>query len=502
MNVGGLLAIVAEADGDRPALTADGRTLTYAELLSDAAAAASWLRAEHVRTLGYVGVNGGAFPIALFGAAWASVPFAPLNYRWSDERLRAAAARLDGGLLVADAAAAERLGEIPPVRVVERERFLGEVSASAPGADARDDVETPAVLLFTSGTSSAPKIAVLRHENLSSYILGSVELLGADLDEANLISVPPYHVAGIAGLLSSVFAGRRVVYLPTFSPDGWIAMADNEAITHAMVVPTMLARILEEIDRHYDSRALRLRHLSYGGGRMPLPLIEKAMRCLPDVAFVNAYGLTETSSTISVLGPGDHRRAIASTNPIERRRLGSVGRPVPSVQVEVRSPDGRVLEPGQAGEIWVCGPQVSGEYVGLQSARGDDGWLRTNDAGWLDVDGYLFVDGRLDDVIVRGAENISPGEVEDALLTHPVVLDAAVVGVPDDEWGETVAAVVVPSPGGDIDEATLQEWVRVHLRSSKVPSHIEFRSELPHNDTGKLLRRQLRAELGAQTLNG
>jgi len=162
--------------------------------------------------------------------------------------------------------------------------------------------------------------------------------------------------------------------------------------------------------------------------------------------------------------------------------------------VEVRGADDAVLPPGEKGEIWVRGEQVAGEYVG-NSVLTEDGWFRTRDAGWFDSHGFLYIDGRLDDVIVRGAENISPGEVEEVLRSHPAVTEAAVVGIPDAEWGEAVAAVVVLHEGAAATQDELQEWVRQRLRSTKMPGLVDFRDELPYSPTGKLLRRVLRDEL-------
>jgi acyl-CoA synthetase (AMP-forming)/AMP-acid ligase II len=227
---------------------------------------------------------------------------------------------------------------------------------------------------------------------------------------------------------------------------------------------------------------------------MPVPVIQRAMEMLPHCGFVNAYGLTETSSTIAVLGPDDHRVAFASDDDHVRARLGSVGRPLPTLELEIRDPDGRLVAQGETGEIYVRGDQIAGEYDG-RSALTHDGWFPTNDGGRLDVDGFLYVEGRLDDVIVRGGENMSPGEIEDVLVLHPCVADVAVTGVPDDEWGEVVAAAVVLEPGTNASETDLQEWVRTHLRSSRVPVIVDMRTELPYNETGKLLRRVLREEL-------
>jgi acyl-CoA synthetase (AMP-forming)/AMP-acid ligase II len=176
-----------------------------------------------------------------------------------------------------------------------------------------------------------------------------------------------------------------------------------------------------------------------------------------------------------------------------RRRLGSVGKPLPTLELEIRGPSGEVMPTGQSGEIYVRGEQVSGEYLSKKVIQ-DDGWFPTNDGGWMDDQGYLYVEGRLDDVIVRGGENMSPGEIEDVLRAHPNVGDVAVLGLPDNEWGEKVAAVVVVKDGQPTPEE-LAAWVKARLRSSKTPELWEFREALPYNDTGKLLRRLLKAEL-------
>jgi acyl-CoA synthetase (AMP-forming)/AMP-acid ligase II len=214
---------------------------------------------------------------------------------------------------------------------------------------------------------------------------------------------------------------------------------------------------------------------------------------LPHVNFVNAYGLTETSSTIAVLTPQDHRDVMASDDREVRRRLGSVGRPLPSVELSIRDVDGKPVAAGEEGEIWVRGDQVSGEYLNVRPNRPEGGWFPTKDCGWVDADGFLFLGGRLDDVIVRGGENISPGEIEDVLRLHPAVRDVAVVGVPDAEWGERIAAVVVSDRAPNPED--LRGWVRERLRSTRTPQDVVYRDALPYNETGKLLRRALKQEL-------
>ena len=227
-------------------------------------------------------------------------------------------------------------------------------------------------------------------------------------------------------------------------------------------------------------------------------MVERALELFPAAGFSHAYGLTETSSTVCVLGPDEHRRAAASDDPEAKARLSSAGRPLPGVEVSIRTATGTEADLGTAGEIWVRGEQVSGEYAEDGAQLDGDGWFRTRDSGRLDESGYLWVYGRNDDIIIRGGENMSPGEIEDALMTHPTVVDAAAFAVPSREWGEEVAVcVVVRSPAPHADE--LRDLVRARLRSSRVPTLVEFVDELPYNDTGKLLRRELRQRFAADS---
>ena len=494
MNLSLLLDMAASAMPDRVGIVAGDTELTYGELAHRALAAAQLFAATpNAERVVMVDLNSAAVPIALYGSALAGVPFVPVNYRLTDEQLRGIVTRTAPAILIAGAGVSARIGGIDGITILERDDFLERTCVEPSGEPAADaDPESIAVLLYTSGTTGDPKAAVLRHSNLASYILSTIDLAAADEDEAALVSVPAYHIAGVSAVLSSGYAGRRIVYLESFDPQQWVAAVERHRITHTMVVPTMLGRILDEIESS-GSALKSLRSLSYGGGPMPLAVISRAMTLLPHVGFVNAYGLTETSSTIAVLGSDDHRVAAASDDPVVRRRLTSVGRPLPSIDLTIRDPDGNEVGPNEKGEIWVAGPQVSGEYLG----RDGDGspWFNTRDAGELDDEGYLYVHGRLDDVIVRGGENLSPGEIEFVLVEHPAVDQAAVVGIPDVEWGERVVAAVVRKAGADVTEDELREYVRTRLRSTRTPERIEFRDELPTNETGKLLRRVLRSEL-------
>ncbi|MEY2471144.1 MAG: hypothetical protein QOK28_473 [Actinomycetota bacterium] len=479
-----ILEMASDSLGDRIAL--DGREpMTYAQLATRARRVATYLAKHPCENVVLVDLNSPAVPITLFGAAIAGKPFAPVNYRLADDRLRAIIKRTTPCLVIGGTGVSERIGDIEGVEYIDRDVLLAVGNdESLPETDGWGcDPDSTAVLLFTSGTTGDPKAAVLRHRNLAAYLVSSLEFGSAGEDEATIVSVPPYHIASVSSVLSTTYVGRRVVQLASFDPQHWVDNVRRYNVTHAMVVPTMLNRILDVIDA--DGEGLpSLRSLAYGGGPMPMAVVERAITLLPGVDLVNAYGLTETSSTISVLGPDDHLVAFYSDEPHVRARLGSVGRPLPGVEVEIRD-----------GVIFVRGDQVSGEYVGAGDGL-DDGWFNTRDAGYLDDDGYLFVQGRVDDVIVRGGENLSPGEIEAVLLEHPAVDAAAVVGIPDVEWGERVVAVVVRCD--DCTEEELRAHVRAALRSASTPERIAFRDELPFNETGKLLRRVLREELAAE----
>jgi acyl-CoA synthetase (AMP-forming)/AMP-acid ligase II len=325
-------------------------------------------------------------------------------------------------------------------------------------------------------------------------VIRSTAALVTQPGDTSLVAVPPYHVMGVVGVLNSYRAGRRMVFLPTFSAPAWLDLARAERVTSATLVPTMVARLV----RHLDGQVAdvpTLRALVYGGSKMPRSVLEQALTAFPAVDFANGYGLTETSAGITALTPDDHRAALASDDPAIAARLGSAGRAGPGVELQVRAADGTVLGPGEVGELWVRGATVSGEYADTGSALDAGGWFPTRDQAHIDADGYLFVHGRTDDTIIRGGENIAPAEIEEVLDAHPAVHAVAVVGVADDEWGQRIAAVVVADPGTSADE--LATFVRARLRGSRTPDEIIFRDDLPYTDTGKVLRKVLVAQLSA-----
>jgi len=297
--------------------------------------------------------------------------------------------------------------------------------------------------------------------------------------------------------MTTLWTGRRLVLMSQFEPRDWLELVERERITHAFVVPTMLKRLVDQPDlERRDLSSLEI--LSYGGAAMPFPVIRRAIERFPKtVGFVNAFGQTETTSTLTVLGPEDHRLE-GSAEEVERRtrRLTSIGRPLPDVEVQIVADDGSALPAGEVGEICVRTPRVMKGYAGsAESPLVRDGWLPTRDMGWVDADGYLYVAGRKDDMIIRGGENIAPAEVEAVLQSHPAVEEAAVIGVPDVEWGQRVAAFVVLRPAAVATCEALSDFCRERLASFKKPELIHFVAELPKNPMGKILRRELRAGL-------
>jgi acyl-CoA synthetase (AMP-forming)/AMP-acid ligase II len=493
MNLMMLLEMATSNNSDGTAISAHDAGLTNKGLYRRSGSGASYLRERGYDAVAYVGTNSAAFAIAVFAAAWAGIPFWPLNYRLASDQILS---MLDSDQHVLVVAQQDLLPAVCASRhdVIAADLWLDMTGRDAPPGEWSSDPDKVAVLLNTSGTTSKPKTAVLRHRHLASYVLGSVEFGSADPCDAVAVSVPPYHVAGVVNLLTNIFAGRRIVYLDAFEPAVWLDTVRRERATHAMVVPTMLARIVDELDGT-PANVPSLRTLSYGGSRVSATTIVQALRLFPDTDFVNAYGLTETSSTIAILRPEDHRSALQSNDEAVRARLASVGRLIPGVEAQIRSADGLPLPPGEVGELWLRGEQVSGEYLAVQSPLDEDGWFPTKDRAHFDSAQFLFIEGRADDTIIRGGENIAPAEIEDVLMQHPAVGEAAVVGAPDEEWGQIIVAFVVLREDAQVDEDELRSFVRGKLRTSRTPDRIIQRDRLPYTDSGKLMRRLLTSGL-------
>jgi long-chain acyl-CoA synthetase len=490
--------MAASSNPDRTAVVSGDLRLTTQQLSDLADGGAGVIAASNAKHVVYIGTGGAMLPVLLFAAARAGLPFTPINYRLSADGIQTLIHRLPEPLVIVDSRYRDVVGDASQQangRVMESDAFLTAAGSSEPATEFPDP-DSVGIVLFTSGTTSQPKAVELSHNNLTSYVTGTVEFESADPTDAALICVPPYHIAGVGATLSNLYAGRKMVYLPNFDPQEWVRLVNAEQVTTATLVPTMLDRVVTVLEAAVPVGGApltlpSLRNLAYGGSKVGLPLVRRALELLPDVGFVNAYGLTETSSTIAVLTPDDHRAAQSATVAGVIKRLGSVGQPVPGIELQVRDEDGKVLGPGETGELFVRGEQVSGRYTGIGSVLDENGWFPTKDIATLDEDGYLFIGGRSDDTIIRGGENIAPAELEEVLIEHPHVHDVAVVGIEDPQWGHAIVAVVVPKPGVEPDPEELREHVRKSLRGSRTPDRVVFRDELPTTPTGKVLRREI-----------
>lgn len=516
MNTFGFLAIPGELFPEQEIVVCGDLRLTYAQLLDRVRRLGSALRGlglRHGDRLAVLSTNCHRYLEAFYASALLGVVFVPLNYRAKlpelEHMLRAGRARL---LLVAGryrelaekalagAGVVERmLGlDVPCGGLPAYEQLLAEASPEC-SQEGVEEEET-AILMYTSGTTSRPKGALLTHGDFTAYVTANVELADGTSRGAALLAAPLYHIAGATNMMTALWAGRRLVIMPQFEPRQWLELVERERVTHAFLVPTMLKKLLDQPDLRQRDLS-HLETLAYGGAAMPLSVIRRALEQFPPtVGFVNAFGQTETTSTLTILGPEDHRLD-GPPQEVERRlrRLASIGRPLPDVEVRVVDDAGNPLPPGKVGELEVRTPRVMKGYATEEAGTQvlHDGWLPTRDMAWIDEDGYVFLAGRKDDMIIRGGENIAPAEVESVLETHPDVEEAAVVGVPDEEWGQRVAACVVPRPGAKLSAQQLIEFCRQRLASFKKPEIVEIVDELPKSPVGKVLRRELRARLAA-----
>jgi len=355
-------------------------------------------------------------------------------------------------------------------------------------------------LMFTAGTTGRPKGVPLTHSSFVSYMLNNVTPVDPEIEEVNLLTVPLYHVAGIQAMLAATYGGRTLAMMRQFEVKDWMKTVQETKANRAMLVPTMLKRVIDEPDFHkYNLSSLKV--ITYGAAPMPFEVIKKAIDVFPKVMFINAFGQTETASTITALGPEDH--VITGTEEQKAKKLkrlqSSIGKAMQDVEVKIVDEHGKEVPTGEAGEIVARGPRVMSGYwkdpeKTAKAIR--DGWLHTGDMGYMDDEGYIYLAGRGDDMIIRGGENISPEEVENVLYAHPKVEEAAVIGIPDPDWGQEPKAIVVLKKGQTATPEELIEFCRQRLSSFKRPRYVAFINELPRTSTGKVLKRVLREQHG------
>jgi acyl-CoA synthetase (AMP-forming)/AMP-acid ligase II len=518
MNTANFLSIPASLFAEQEILVFGSRRLSYADLLARVRRLAGSLRRLGVGrgdVVAALQTNSSDYIETYYAAAAVGAIFLPVNYRAKPPELEYMLSAAKTKTIFVGQRYAELLGELLPkipsiANVVdydsERSGWLGYAAlvaaeAEAEAEDAEVEESDVSILMYTSGTTSLPKGVLLTHGDFTAYVTNTTELAdGTDRGTA-LVSVPFYHIAGTAQMMTTMWSGRRLVVLPQFDPTEWLATVERERVTHAMVVPTMLKQIIDHPDlAAHDLSSLT--NLSYGGAQMPLAVIRRAIERLPrTIGFVNAYGQTETTSTLTILGPEDHRLE-GTREEIEKklRRLTSIGKPLPDVEFRVVDDDGKPQPPGEVGEIAIRTARVMKGYAtesGAAMVTLEGGWLRTRDMGWVDEDGYIYLAGRKDDMIIRGGENIAPAEVESVLQSHADVEDAAVFGLPSEEWGQIVAAAVVPRSGTSLTAEALVEYCKQRMASFKKPERIVFLPELPRNPLGKVLKKDLKQQLSA-----
>jgi acyl-CoA synthetase (AMP-forming)/AMP-acid ligase II len=515
MNTTDFLSIANAICPDRDCMVFEGKRWTYAQTNDRVNRLANALVKLGVRKgdrIGILQVNCHQYIESYYAAAKLGAIFVPLNFRAKADEIAYMITNAEARVLFVGSRYLDLINQIlPQLKMVKEcisidsknrlyyEDLIQSASSEEPYFEIGD--EDISILMYTSGTTGRPKGVPLRHNAFVSYVLENVEPASPDIEERNLLTVPLYHVAGMQAMLAAIYGGRTLVMMKQFEVKEWIETIQREKATRAMLVPTMLKRVIDDPDfGKYDLSSIKV--ITYGAAPMPFEVINKAIQVMPWVRFINAFGQTETASTITTLGPEDH--IIEGTEEQREKKLkrlaSSIGRPLPDVEVKIVDDEGKTLPPLEVGEILARGSRIMTGYWRDEQKTSQvmtgDGWLRTGDMAWMDEEGYIYLTGRGDDMIIRGGENISPEEVENVLHSYPKVEEAAVIGVPDPEWGQEPRAVVVLKKGETATQEEIIEFCHSKLSGFKRPRSVVFIDALPRNPMGKVLRKKLREEYG------
>ena len=374
-------------------------------------------------------------------------------------------------------------GDVP--HEVGYEDFVASGEARMPD---EPDEDAASVLMYTGGTTGLPKGVVLDQRALMLDVYKVATRWVMDESYVYLHQTPMFHAASLGGILAIPGIGGVSTSVPMFSPDGVIDAIEKYRATMTVMVPTMVAMMLDHPS--FDPERLEsLSILTYGASPMPTALLERLLSVLPDVQVFQGYGMTESCGLLTCLGPEEHRRG----GPL----LRSAGRPMPGSVVSIQDEQGRILPPGETGEVCAKAGNYMREYWNRPEeteAAFRGGWYHTGDAGYMDEQGYVYLVDRVKDMIVTGGENVYSAEVENAIASHPAVAQVAVIGIPSEQWGEEVLAIVVPKPDATVSEADIKAWARERIAGFKVPKSVQFRAEpLPLSGAMKVLKRELRA---------
>lgn len=512
MNTTDFLTITAAICPDKEAIVFEGKRFTFAQLndrvnrLGNALLKLGVNKGDRVAMMQ---VNTNQCVEAYFAAAKVGAIYVPLNFRAKGNELTYMLNTAEANTIFFGERYIDLINSIKSTlgtvknyisldRKSEGNLYYEDLIASSSPDDIFTDISEndTTILMYTAGTTGFPKGVMLSHNSFSIYVLENVTPPDQESTEKNILTVPLYHVAGVQAMMAAIYGGRTLVMERQFDPREWMGLVQAEKVQRAMMVPTMLKQLMDNPDfSKYDLSSLRV--ITYGAAPMPIEVIKKAVQIFPDVGFINAFGQTETASTVTMLSPEDH--VIKGTpEEIERKlkRLSSIGKPMPDVEMKVIDEEGKELPPGEVGEIVARGPRVMTGYWKDQekTAKTIDkaGWVHTGDMGYKDEAGYFFLAGRTTDMIKRGGELIAPEEVEAVLRCYTKVDEVAVIGVPDDEWGEVPVCVCVLKKGEAASPDELMEYCRANLASYKRPRAVVFCEELPRNPMGKVLKRVLR----------
>ena len=503
-SIGAAVRRLARERGERVAFVTAQRTLTFTTLDQRSTQVASALRAmgigkgDRVALLAH---NDAEFLEVMIGVSKSGAALVALNWRLSAGEIGAILADAQPAAIVCETGLAQLLGD-EAARPAQMRVVLGGDAyeswlAQAPATDlavepAPDDI---AIVLYSSGTTGLPKGVMLTNTNLSYIPMMAHELFRMTSESVHLVVAPLFHIGGAATGLTTMMLGGRTVVMRDADPESILDTIAHERVTHAFFVPAVIQRLVSCL-RAAPREIASLQYIAYGAAPMTETLLREAMNAL-GCGFVGCYGMTETSASVTYLKPEEH----VTEGPLTAR-LRSVGRELPWHTVRVTNMDtGQAAAPGEVGEIWVRSPMNMAGYLNQPVASAEtlvaDGWLRTGDGAVCDAEGYIYLTDRIKDMIISGGENVYPAEVENVLAAHPDVEDVAVIGLPDERWGETVTAIVCARPGAQPSSEELIAYSRERLAHYKCPTSIHLVKELPRNPSGKVIKRALRTMFAA-----
>lgn len=494
---------------DQDAVCYQNRSLTYRELAKRVACLAGGLRnigLKEGECLPLLSMNSSRYLEYLFAVPWAGAAYNLVNVRWSVAEIAYSLVDSGARFLVVDDTFAAKVPEIKqkvpmldyviyagdgecPEGMLSYELLLAE---AVPIEDTYRSGDDLAGIFYTGGTTGSPKGVMLSHTNLMTFALTGVQMCGLSTQPRWLNCAPLFHIAGLGMLLMSFLLGGTQIMLPAFVPADVIKTIREQRVTDMLLVPTMVQMLLDDPDFNIND-FVSLQHIIYGASPMPQGTMNKALTHLPRVGFVQGYGMTECG-LISVSPASNHTPEANGSGMIR-----SAGIPGPVQQVRIVDEQGMPVTPGTVGEITLRGPNIMLGYWGkpeLTQKAIVDGWLHTGDGGYMDEKGYIFVVDRVKDMIISGGENIYSSEVETIVSLHPAVAQCAVIGIPSDEWGETVHVVIVPAPSEENPDSLtieqLRNFCKEHIAGYKCPRSLAWLKALPISGAGKILKNELR----------